>query len=285
MRVLVTTALGNVGRQVVRACCDAGLAVRAADRVRQRAQTQYPAVDVVALDFLDRATWDAALAGCGAVFVLRPPPISDMRATLIPFIDRAYAMGLSHVVFLSVAGAERMSWVPHRKVELHLASIHRRWTVLRPGFFAQNLQDAYRRDIAEDGRLYVPAGHGRVAFLDVRDVGDVAARVFLRPADFQGAFLHLTGPQALSFYEVARLLEQRLRRPVRYVPATIAGYAWHLWHQRHMAPAQIAVQTLLHVGLRSGDAEAVTDTVERILGRPATELAGYVEQTLATGAW
>jgi uncharacterized protein YbjT (DUF2867 family) len=41
-----------------------------------------------------------------------------------------------------------MKWVPHRKVELHLLGSGGSFTLLRPGFFAQNLGDAYRRDAA-----------------------------------------------------------------------------------------------------------------------------------------
>ena len=46
---------------------------------------------------------------------------------------------------------------------------------------------------------------------------------------------------------------------------------------------QILVQTVLHVGLRRGDAEAVDPTVERVLGRPARSVAEYVEA--ASAAW
>jgi uncharacterized protein YbjT (DUF2867 family) len=52
------------------------------------------------------------------------------------------------------------------------------WTFLRAGFFAQNLGDAYRADIREHDELFVPAGDGRAAFVDVRDLGEVAARAF-----------------------------------------------------------------------------------------------------------
>ncbi|MEZ5267396.1 MAG: hypothetical protein R2789_02100 [Microthrixaceae bacterium] len=42
-------------------------------------------------------------------------------------------------------------------METHLRSSGIPWTMLRPGFFAQNLGDAYRLDINEDQRIYIPA--------------------------------------------------------------------------------------------------------------------------------
>lgn len=46
-----------------------------------------------------------------------------MKTTLCPFLDLAYASGVKHVVFLSVARADEVKWVPHREVELHSHSL------------------------------------------------------------------------------------------------------------------------------------------------------------------
>ena len=276
-RVLVTAAPGNVGREVVGECARRGLVVRVAGRTEGAARGRFPEHEAARVDFLDRGTWPGALAGCDLVFLVRPPPISDVAATLHPFIDAAYAAGVQHIVFLSVAGADQRSWVPHRKVELHPRSSGEAWTVLRPGFFAQNLQDAYRRDILEDGRLYVPAARGRVAFIDVRDAAEIAGRIFEDPGSFRGQALTLTGPEAVTFDEAAALLSAALGRSIRNEPASMLGYAAHLRRTRSMEWTQILVQTVLHVGIRRGDAALVDPTVERLLGRRARTLAEYIE--------
>jgi uncharacterized protein YbjT (DUF2867 family) len=273
--ILVTGSRGHVGREVVIACRERGLPTRLG------LHTPAAEADAVRFDFEDPPTWRFALAGCDRVFLLRPPPISDMHTTLIPFIDVAYAAGVQHLVFLSVAGAERSSWIPHRKVELHLEKLDTAWTILRPGFFDQNLADAYRTDIVEDHRLYVPAGTGKIAFLDVRDVGEVVATIFSDPEPYRRQALTLTGPESLSFTEVAQLLTEVLGTSIRYEPASIAGYVRHL-RRRKLSWTQTLVQTILHVGLRRGDAESVQPTVERILGRTPTPLRAYVERVVET---
>lgn len=274
-RALVTGALGNVGREVAAACAERGLAVRVADLDPVALAARFPQAPAARLDFVDRSTWAPALQGCDAVFLLRPPPLADMRSTLCPFVDAAFAAGVEHVVFLSVSGADRMKWVPHGEVERHLAATGRAFTVLRPGFFAQNFQDAYRRDIVEDGRVFVPAGAGRVAFIDARDIGAVAARVLEQPERFRGQTLTLTGPRAITFDEAAATLSEVIGARVRYEPATIPAYAYHLLRRRRMPAMQVAIQTVLHAGLRRGDAEEVEPTVERILGRRARTFAEY----------
>ena len=265
--ILVTGATGNAGREVVAALGSRGAAVRWAVRTPQGG-------DEVALDLLRPETWDPALDGAGAVFLLRPPPISDMGTTLVPFVARARAMGVERIVFLSVAGAETSRWVPHRKVEAALMAGPTDWTILRPGFFAQNLADAYLQDIREDDRLYVPAGRGRVAFVDLRDVGEVAARALLGETQ-PGEAYTLTGPRAVDFGTVAQILSQALGRNVRYRPASIPGYAAHL-RRRGLPWGAIVVQTLLHVGLRFGQAATVDPTLGNLLGHPPRDIGAFI---------
>jgi uncharacterized protein YbjT (DUF2867 family) len=156
--------------------------------------------------------------------------------------------------------------VPHHRVETHLRASGVGWTILRPGFFAQNLADAYRADITRQDRIYVPAGDGRVAFVDTRDIGEVAARILLAPTEHAGRGYLLTGREAPTFTQVAESLTRELDRRIRYEPASVLGYARHLRRQG-LPAAQVVVQTVLHAGLRRGDAATVDPALEALLGR------------------
>lgn len=281
--VLVTGATGNVGRAVMASLPEVGLAARAATSDPARARrTLGEAVDAVALDFTRPETFAPALEGVSGVFLLRPPAIADIAHTLAPFIDAALAAGVAHLVFLSVAGAEKNRLLPHRKVEDHLVARGAPYTILRPGFFAQNLGDAYRRDLREDDRLYLPAGRGRAAFIDVRDAGELAARILAEPGAHLRQAYTLTGPEALGFDRVAEILTGALGRPIRYVPASVPGYLRHL-RRRGLPLGQILVQTVLHVGLRFGQADHVDPTLGRLLGRSPRTMEDYVRDH--TGLW
>lgn len=274
--ILVTGSTGNAGREVVRALLARGEAVRAAGTRPTVIRDRFgDAVEPVHLDFRDPSTFDAAAAGCRALFLLRPPPISKVGPTLNRFVDAARASGVGQVVFLSVAGAEQNRMVPHHGVETHLQERGGDYTILRPGFFAQNLQDAYCRDIVEDRRIYVPAGRARVAFVDLRDVAQVAASALLDPAPHRGQGYTLTGPAAHSFEEVAQSLTRETQTEIAYVPASWPGYMWHL-RTRGLPMPQILVQTVLHVGLRFGQAEEIDPTLERLLGVPARTVVDYI---------
>ena len=273
--ILVTGALGNLGAATANALLATGATVRAADLDPAAIAERLRGAEAVELDFLRPATFQPALVGCRALFLLRPPPIARVGPTLNRFIDFAARAGIEHVVFSSVQGADTNRLVPHHRVERYLVASGLPWTILRPGFFAQNLTGPYRDDIRLDRRLYVPAGDGRVAFLDVTDLGEIAARIFVDPAPHAAKGYDLTGPTAVTFDEVAAMLTAALQLPIRYEPATVTGYLLHL-RRRRLPPAQILVQTILHTGLRRGDAATVIPIVEQLLGRPATPLNAFI---------
>ncbi|HET6531949.1 MAG TPA: SDR family oxidoreductase [Actinoplanes sp.] len=275
--VLVTGATGNVGGATARALIDLGRPVRVAGTDVAALRRRFPGAEAVALDFTDPGTFEPATRGAGGLFLVRPPAVSRVGPTLNALVDAAARNGVRHVTFASVTGADTNRIVPHHRVETHLRGAGLPWTILRPGFFAQNLADAYRTDILDDDRIYLPAGSGRAAFIDTRDIGDVAATVFADPDAHRGAGYTLTGPQAFDFATVATLLTGVLGRPIRYQPATVAGYLRHL--RRRGAPVtQALVQTVLHTGLRRGPAGRVDPTLPRLLGRPARTLEQYVHE-------
>jgi uncharacterized protein YbjT (DUF2867 family) len=265
--ILVTAPTGNVGRPTAEQLLEAGARVRIAARDPEAAAAALPnGVRAVRFDFTDPSTFAAAAEGVTALFLLRPPAIARVRGTLNRFVDAAAAAGVRHCVFVSVEGAERNRMLPHRKVEDHLRASALTWTFLRPGFYAQNLLDAYRGDISR-GRLVLPAGDGRVAFVDTRDVGEVAAKALLAPGEHAGQAYHLTGVERETFAGVAEILTEVLGRPVEYEPVSALAYAKHLRRQEHASPVRILVLSLLHANVRRGKAAEVDATLERLLGR------------------
>ena len=267
--ILVTGASGNSGSKVIEVLRRRHLPFRIALR-------QVAAPEELKFDFMDPSTWPEALAGTKGVFLVRPPAIANMAKTLTPFVDAVRDHRAGPIVFLSVAGAEKKPFLPHAKVEKRLlAGGESDFTILRSSYFAQNLEDAFLADIRNEGRIVLPAGSGRVAFVDLRDVAEVAADALGGDASLAGKAVTLTGPRAVDFVEVAALVTAAAGRPVRYEPVSPFAYWRHL-RRKHEPAIQVLVQTILNTGLRFGQAEKVDPALPRLLGRAATDVAEYI---------
>ncbi len=262
----------------MRALLARGISVRAGVR-DSGAATSPEAVETVRFDFEDPATFGPAAAGARGIFLLRPTHITKVGDTLVRALDTAAAAGVEHCVFLSVAGAERQPWLPHRKVEKALEASSLTWTFLRANHFMQNMLGPYRQAITS-GRLALPAGQGRISFVDCADLGEVAALSFADPARHTNKAYYLTGPRAVSFSELAGDLSSALGREVIYQPIGALAYLRSLRRRGATLP-YAAILTALHLGVRRGSAAAVDPTLERLLQRPGTSVEQFIHRNLS----
>jgi len=218
--VFITGATGNIGHHVADLLTQRSIPIRVGSRSSQT-RSPSPLIQQVPFDFNDDRTYAAAISGCRALFLLRPPAVANTKRTLNPFIDAAYSAGVEHIVFVSVTGADTNVIVPHHAVEEHLKESGRSFTILRPGFFAQNLGDAYRKDIAEDDRIFLPSGSGRASFVDTRDIAEAAVSILESPEKHRQIGYTLVGQESMPFVHVAELLSNQLDRAIRYQPASL----------------------------------------------------------------
>lgn len=264
--ILITGATGNVGRELAQRLRDAGQPVRAAVISANDAANLPEGVPWTLFDFTDPATYAAAFAGVDRLFLLRPPHIANVARDMQPAIAYAATAGVRHIVFLSLVGAERNRFVPHAKVEALLMAGSVPYTLLRCGFFMQNLVTTHRQDIRDHDDIFVPAGRGKTAFVDVRDIAAVAARVLTEPGHGQQAY-RLTGSEALDYGAVAALMSDALGRPIGYSQPHFLRFAWRFWRRGHPLD-YVAVMTTIYLTTRFGMAETVHPETAVLLDRP-----------------
>jgi len=268
--VLVTGSTGTVGRFVVERLRERGVPVRRA--VREVTGTRD--AQTCRFDFTDTTTWAAALEGVDRVFLMRPPAISDIKGVIRPFVAELSRRGIAQVVVLSVMGVNPA--MPHYRLEQDVTAAGLPATMLRPAFFMQNLETAYRSDIVDHDRIRLPAGRGKTSFIDTRDVADVAVAALTAPEAHSGKAYTLTGGTALGWGAVASVLSAELARRIHYEPISLLTARRELKSAGFPA-AYVTVQLLIHVVARLGLADTVNREVDDLLGRPPRTLEGYVQ--------
>lgn len=264
--ILITGALGNVGTQVVKMLQAAGQKCRAADIDREKLRERFgDSVECIRFDFMDPTTFVQTFEGVEKMFLVRPPQISNVKRDMFPAIDAAKQAGVRYVVFLSVIGIEKTTFIPHYKVETYLKEQGFQTTFLRCSFFMQNMSTTHRQEIRERNEIFVPVGNARTSFIDVRDIGSVAA-CLLTEDGHAGRNYDLTGAEALDYWQAAHILGETLGREIKYQnPGMIRFLVETI--RRGASVSYALVVTGLYTSTRYGMAETVTDTVERLTGK------------------
>jgi uncharacterized protein YbjT (DUF2867 family) len=278
--ILILGATGRIGTHLVRELVQSGANVRALVRNPERATRLEPACQLVRGDIEDADSLCRALEGVRSLFLLCKES-SRLPAHERNAIAAAREAGVAHVVKLSSWGAAADAKMEvaraHAEGEESLRRSGLTYTLLRPNYFMNNLA-ANLPQVRETGRLRVPMGQARISMIDVRDIAAVAARV-LREAGHEGKVYELSGPTALRFSDVAKVLSEALGKPVVYEDVPPEETRRELLALGLPAPR---VDTFLNIyeAYRGGVGEAVTPDVERLLGRPPRTLAQFFQDEL-----
>jgi uncharacterized protein YbjT (DUF2867 family) len=277
--ILITGATGNVGGATLRSLAERpDRVVRVGLRDPDSVGSLPGDPTSVHLDFANTNTFGPSLAGVDRLLLIRPPMLANVRRYFEPFVRAAENAGVKQVVFLSVMGVEEAPFIPHAKIEKLLAGSSISYTFLRAGFFDQNLSTTHAADIRDGDRVFVPAGTGKTAFVDVRDIGEVAARVLTEDGHQNTAYT-LTSYEALDYYEVARILSEELGRDIRYErPGALRFIAKELRGGTSLKFALLMAG--VYMPTRLGRTGTSDDALAGLIGRPPVSFRAFVRDHL-----
>ncbi len=268
-KILITGASGTNGKALTEVLTKRGVQVKIAGRT---ALPTHAFSEYVPFDFADTASFETAVSDVDRVFLLGPPLQFGVDTLLTPFIDFLKQKGITRVVYFSALASDKMgdNFEFHLNLEKKLADDGFDYTILRPTFFAQNFKNYEFENITQRNIVFMPAGLGKAAFVDVYDIAEVAATV-LTEAGHERKTYELTGPELLTYTDAASLLSEVLETTVVYPNPTPEIFKQVLADSG--APEFVANYLIKVYGIISNNhAEVITDTVERVLGRKATDL-------------
>ncbi|MFI6935395.1 NmrA family NAD(P)-binding protein [Streptomyces sp. NPDC050287] len=271
---LVIGATGTTGSRVVTRLVAAGHRVKAAGR---RA-TDVDGAQAVRFDWNDPATFDEALDGVDRAYLIPPLGSREPAAVMLPFLRQGRAAGLRRAVLLS-SSAIPSGGPAVGQVHQALPGLFDAWAVLRPSWFMQNFtgDHPHAQSIRTDGTLLTATGEGRVGFVDADDIAAVAVHA-LTAAQAPNTDLVITGPQALSYGDIAAVLTEVTGRSVTHRQLTYEQMRDRL---AVGMPADFAeLLAGMDRAIAEGAEDRTTDTVQRLTGRPPRAFRTFVEQEL-----
>ncbi|WP_338932808.1 NmrA family NAD(P)-binding protein [Streptomyces netropsis] len=272
---LVIGATGTTGRRVSAGLIAEGHRVKAAGRNA----TPVEGAQAVRFDWDEPATWDEAVDGADRVYLVPPIGSSDPAAVMLPFLRQARAAGVHRAVLLS-SSAIPAGGPAVGQVHQALPGLFEEWAVLRPSWFMQNFTGSapHARSIREDGAVLTASGEGRVGFIDAEDIAAVAVRA-LTDEQAPNTDLVLTGPQTLSYDDVAAIVTEVTGRPVVHRHLTFEQL-----RDRWAAEIPLEFATMLagmDRAIAEGAEDRTSDTVLRLTGRPPGTFRAFVERNVS----
>jgi len=272
--ILVCGATGRQGGAVVRALLRDKWQVRGLTRdpsKPQARQLQHMGIEVIRGNMGDRDDLEACMDGCYGVF-----SVQDWEAGADEEIRQgclvaavAKDLGVEHLIYSSVGGADRGSGIPHFEskweIEQYIADLRIDTTILRPTFFYDNFTASPMREGIVNGVLAMPMQPDKtLQMIATDDIGAFAALALGRPEQFRNKALELAGDEQ-TIPRVAQLLSEVLQRPVRFQQVDVdelaktnpeyavmfewfneSGYAANIQALRELYPPLQDLRTWLH---------------------------------------
>jgi NAD(P)H dehydrogenase (quinone) len=279
--IAVTGVTGTLGGRVLERLSGAGdvplrLVVRDAGRA-----PAVPGAEVVENPggYADPAGFRAALDGVDTLYLVSAAEAEDRLQQHSDAVDAAVAAGVQRIVYTSFLGAKDDA--VFTLVRQHAATEERiRQSGVRATFLRHSMYADFVPFFAavEQGRAVIaaPAGNGRTSFVSRDDLADVGAAVLLDDSGrFDGQALDVTGPEALTMDDAARVLTEVTGIPTEYRPQTVEE-AWATRRPSGHPDWEIEGWVTSYLAIAAGELSTVTDVVPTVAGHPARTVAQHL---------
>lgn len=233
LNVLVTGATGQQGGHVAGELLSRGHGVRALTRKPESpaaAALAKRGVTIVSGDFADQKSLERAANGVDAVFAMATPfGVGEKAETRdgINIVRAASSAGVKHLVYSSVAGADRASGVPHfdskYEVEKELRKSGVPFTIVAPVFFMDNLLSPWMAaGIAKGSIAMALPATRRLQQIAVADIAKFTALVIERRGEFLGKRIDIASDE-LTGTTAAAVLSEVAGRKIEYAALPIVA--------------------------------------------------------------
>jgi uncharacterized protein YbjT (DUF2867 family) len=265
MVYLITGATGDIGSRVAARILGRGYRPRLFVRDAEKARARYgDLVDISVGDLADVASLQAALGEVDALFLVNSGPELALRDEAAA--HAAMGAGVKLLVKLSSMDSQQNigTGVWHAQGESAIRASGINFTFLQPTGFMSNAL-GWATSIKAEGLLRSLTGDGKIPFIHPEDIAAVATEA-LTTSKYIGASLPISGPEALSYPEMAAKLDTAVGRTVRF-----EAISEEQERQRMAGCGDSAGMIEAHISIyraiREGRLARVTANVELVLGR------------------
>jgi uncharacterized protein YbjT (DUF2867 family) len=285
--ILVTGATSMVGHEVVKQLSSTtrDVSIKAGGRSIENVKKviNFDRTEPIQIDYYKPETLREALKDVDRVFIVTPfqSDLVELSSNLLKAIKDTRK--IKHIVKLSVLRGEDpdhgiIANTLHRRAEKMIEVSGIPYTFLCPTFFMQSFATFFPQKIKEQGTFYLPAGDGKVSFVDVRDIAAIAVEALTNNNDgrHNGKAYNITGPEAISFGQAARILSEQVGKKISYVSISedvarkgMKEIGWNEWRINFLIE--------LYNIIKQGYLEEISTPVEEATGKRALSFSQFAK--------
>jgi uncharacterized protein YbjT (DUF2867 family) len=225
-------------------------------------------------------TWLEAIKGIDTAYITFQPDLAIPTApeTIRQFTELAAQNGIQKMVLLSGRG-EKEAQVCEEIVK----STAKKWTIVRASWFNQNFSESIFLEPILSGFVALPKANIPEPFTDADDIAAVVAEALLNEKH-NGKTYELTGPRLLNFEQAIAEIAEITGRKIVFQSLSLEQYI-DMLRQYQVTEDVIWLVNYLFSEVLDGRNSTVTNDIEKVLGRKATDFTDYVLKTVQTGIW
>jgi len=281
--IVVFGCTGTVGTPVLRKLLQANCCVRGILRQPNRSYPipldGYNQLSYFSADVANPKEVEAACAHADAVFLLTATH-PDQVANEINVINAAKKCGIKRLIKLSAPNIQPPDLVAvgkwHRKIEAHLDRSDIEYCCLRPYAFMQNWERNVTT-IEKFGFFFGVMNDAPRNYIDARDVADIAVKFLLQEGPLTHKTVTLTGPEAISHYDMAERLSRVTNQKIKYI-----NISKQEWIQNLTTRAKLPLWLANHVveldELAVKVPEPTQDSTEHFLHKKPRLMDAYLQE-------
>ncbi|PBK69560.1 NAD(P)-binding protein [Armillaria solidipes] len=218
MTILLTGGTGKTATRIARLLQDANQPVLLTSR---KGVVPEP-FKGVKFDWYDPLTFENAFTAdpnIDRIYLVAPAGSLEALPPMKPFIDLAVQKGVKRFVLLSASGLEP-GHPAMGKVHEYLLSLKVDYAVIRPSWFFENFLTLHLSNIKEQNTILSASADGKIGFISADDIADLAVSTLTDEKSHNTDHI-LTGPELLSYDDVAAIFTEVLGRKISHTRITV----------------------------------------------------------------
>ena len=269
-KILVLGGNGKTGRRVVQL-------LEKQENVSIRIGSRSASIP---FDWEKPETWANVVKDIDRIYITFQPDLAVPSAPEIiqNFTELATQSGVEKIVLLSGRG-EKEAQVCEEIVKTKAKN----WTIVRASWFNQNFSESIFLEPVLAGFVALPRAEVLEPFTDADDIAEVVKEALLNEKH-NGKTYELTGPRLLTFKEAVNEIAEISGKKITFQSLELKEYILML-REYQVPEDEIWLINYLFTEVLDGRNSSITNDIEKILGRKATDFSDYVQKTTQTGIW